>query len=200
MANLSSYKLCTHTHLLAVKAGVDRVVFIIDENRAPDFIGVCSHLPRGAIVIFREYDHPERRKLAYQYCQISKAAGLMFFVARDPDLARSVGAAGVHLPEYQLYRRQRLFGLKVSASVHNQKSLRQANSLGVDFALISPVFKTRSHVGAKTLGCYTLSAYVRRSSLPLVALGGVNKRTTGMLRGIPLAGIAAIDGLIMNKS
>ena len=105
-----------------------------------------------------------------------------------------MGADGYHMPEYQLNNPPNLAGLGlVSAACHTRKSLKKAERLAVDFALVSPVFPTASHPGAQHLGVHRLKRIIEGVKVPVVALGGVNKNTVGALKGVPLIGIAAID-------
>ncbi|WP_343868577.1 thiamine phosphate synthase, partial [Caenispirillum bisanense] len=53
--------------------------------------------------------------------------------------------------------------------------------LGADAALLSPVFPTRSHPGAATLGPWRFSLWAGAARLPVVALGGVTAATARRL-------------------
>ncbi len=103
---------------------------------------------------------------------------------------------GVHLTSQQLMgctERPLDEQTLVAASVHNERQLQQANLLGVDFVLISPVQKTSSHPDAIPLGWERFSQLTARASVPVYALGGMS------MDDIPLAemngaqGIAAIS-------
>ena len=78
------------------------------------------------------------------------------------------------------------------ASVHNETELQQANILGVDFVVISPVLPTDSHPSAPTLGWEEFSHLVRQSSMPVYALGGMTEEHRAMARQTGAQGIAAI--------
>ncbi|PCI63900.1 MAG: thiamine phosphate synthase [Kordiimonadales bacterium] len=177
-------------------ADVPNLIFVTDQSRVADPVSVCRQLPAGSIVICRDYDHADRTGLAKRLRKETHACTQFLLVAGDIRLARLVGADGVHLPEYQLERMPNIggFGL-VSAACHSRRALLRAQMLNVDFALVSPVFKTNSHPGAKTIGVHRLARLANSVKVPLVALGGVKPETASQLRGLGLLGIAAIGAL-----
>lgn len=172
-------------------------VFITDSARVPGAEAVIRGLPKGAIVICRDYDHPTRASFARQLRTVTRDCGHVFLVAGDAGLARDVGADGVHLPEHKLWQTPNLAGFSfISAACHTRRALCRAADIGVDLALVSPAFPTRSHAGAATLGMHRFSRLVEKASLPVAALGGVNVVTAKKLRPLGLAAFAAIDGFI----
>jgi len=174
-------------------AGVANLVFMTDSARAPDPVRVCNALPAGSIIICRDYDHADRLGLAMLLRRVTRSQKQLLLVAGDPALARLVGADGVHLPEYQLRKSPKLaiFSL-VSAACHTASSILRAQRIGVDFAIVSPIFATESHPHAAKLGVHKLARLVKISRIPLVALGGITAENVGQLKGVDLMGIAAI--------
>jgi thiamine monophosphate synthase len=184
------------THPLAKAAGVDWLFYCTDLARVCHPGKVIEKLPSGSVVICRDYDHAERETYARHLRALTCKNGQFLLVAGDVALARRVGADGVHLPEYMLRARPVLSGFRlITAACHSVQALRRAERLGVDFALVSPVFSTRSHVDARPLGLHRLSRHISGTRVPCVALGGVNVKTARKLRPLRLAGVAAIDGL-----
>ena len=175
-------------------ARVPNLVFLTDAVRAPNPTDICQRLPAGSIIILRDYDHADRTGLAENLRRVTRKQNQFLLIAGDPHLVRRVGADGLHLPEYQLERPPGLtsFGI-VSAACHSHRALLKAERLGVDFALVSPVFKTDSHSGAASLGIHRLARLAAISKIPLVALGGINGKNAAQLAGINLLGIAAIS-------
>lgn len=60
-----------------------------------------------------------------------------------------------------------------SASVHNIAGLKKAESIGLDFVVLSPVLKTRSHPKAKPMGWRIFKEMANQSSIPVYPLGGL---------------------------
>lgn len=174
-------------------AGVPNLVFMTDEDRVRDPVDVCMRLPAGSIIIARDYDHPDRVGLVSRLRRVTREQNQFMLVAGDAVLARQVDADGLHLPEYMLDDPPNLasFGL-ISAACHSHRAIRKAGQLGVDFALVSPVFTTDSHPDVPALGIHRLARLAAISTVPLVALGGINARNAAQLRYVDLIGIAAI--------
>ncbi len=94
----------------------------------------------------------------------------------DVDLARSAGADGVQLTERQLAILESRPPLElVGASCHSNDSLRRAESLGVDFAVIGPVKATPTHPKAKLLGWDGFGAIALHTAIPVYAIGGLTR-------------------------
>ncbi len=183
---------------LRVRAGVDKLVFITDANRMADPLNAIRRLPAGSLVILRDYDHLNRPQLAKEVSGICRQVGCWFVVAGDVSLARKTGADGLHLPEYMLRQPPLCWhGFRfLTAACHNRQSLERARRLGVDLALVSPVFPTQSHPGKTGLGIHRFARLIEHAGLPVAALGGVSRETAGYLQGIKIAAVAGISGIL----
>ncbi len=169
---------------------------VTDERVAEaDLLRAVMRLPRGSAVIFRHYSLAEdaRQALFEQVMRAAEARHCLVLLAGDPDLAWRWGADGYH------GRAVCKAGLH-SAPVHNHRELVQAEQAGADVLLISPLFATRSHPGARPLGAYRFAALVRQARVPVIALGGVKPRQAQLVRRLGASGYAAIDGLIGKRS
>jgi len=76
--------------------------------------------------------------------------------------------------------------------VHSLREIGRANRQRADAVLFSPVFATRSHPGAKTLGVVRFRLLARWSRVPVIALGGMDQAAA---RRLKVKRWAAIDGL-----
>lgn len=127
-----------------------------------------------------------------------RGRGLLFIWSGRSGQARHLGADGVYAAASQ-FSRQRAIGPQMLrlAAVHNLAEMAIANRLGADLVFLSPVFATRSHVGAKGLGIMRFAAIARCAQMPVCALGGV---TPGNYRKVAAFsyGFGAIDGLLNN--
>ncbi len=184
------------THIPAPVKNLPFAFFIADSASGLDLPAVAQKLDPGTGIIFRDYKAPNRDTMARTLADIAKKRDLVLLIAGDPDLALSVGAHGLHLPQWQLQAppfpiRQRS-GWIVTAATHDRQALRQAYRLKVDAALVSPVFSTPSHPDAVPLGVKGLRRLSRSARLPVYALGGITART---LYRLPpdIAGIAALS-------
>ena len=142
-------------------------------------------LPRGGGVVFRHYHlaEPERRQRFETIRRICRARGLLLVLSGTPALARTWRADG----SYGEAVRGRTL-----ATAHGLPEIGRANRLRAGAVLLSPVFPTRSHPGGRTLGPVRFLLLAQRSLVPVIALGGMNRRSA---RRLPGFGWAAIDGL-----
>ena len=132
--------------------------------------------------------------LAVDYC---RPYGLALLLNANPSLAIKTGAAGVHLNS------QRLMALKhrplpekawVAASCHSPEEIRQAELIGIDFVLLSPVLPTISHPDAQSLGWERFGEWADQANLPVFALGGMTRGHLEQARQQGGQGVAGIRG------
>lgn len=81
----------------------------------------------------------------------------------------------------------------LGASCHNARELALAESLGVSYALLSPVYKTGSHPGQSGIGFSGFKSLVERCSFPVYALGGLDESNMAEALSCGAQGIAAIS-------
>ena len=145
-----------------------------------------------------EEDAQRWKRLAQEASRLCREAGARLLVNSTPEMARQIGADGVHLNRYRLMSldsQAELEGLLVGASCHDEGELRQAQALGLDFAVLSPVLPTLSHPGAEALGWKRFSQLVEPVSLPVYALGGMRSGLEAAAWQHGAQGIAGIRGL-----
>jgi thiamine-phosphate pyrophosphorylase len=184
-------------------AGLPALILLTDARRLPDPLPALAGLPRGAAVILRHYGVAGRSGLARRLLAACRIRRLRLIIAADPAerpgalpgaLAARTGAAGVHLPERLLGRAYlRRPGRLITAAAHGPAGLRRACRAGAAAALLSPVFATQSHPGARPLGPNRFAAWARRAPLPVYALGGIDARTARRLGASGAVGLAGVD-------
>ena len=123
--------------------------------------------------------------------------GAKVLINGDIELARAVGADGVHLqPEHYRKLHARPAGnLLWAAACHDRDELLQAARLDADFAVLSPVLPTRSHPGAEVLGWHGFADAIRDLPMPVYALGGMKKGLLDSARFHNAHGIAMLSGI-----
>lgn len=180
----------------------DQLLVTPEPDDANDFLTeIEAILRRGVIklVLFRarslvknEYHHLARKlsELASTY-----DAGVMLYW--DEGLEQGGAIMGRHLTSAQLMalsQREYDQGL-LSAACHNLQEIQQANRLGLDFILLSPVQRTLSHPDARPLGWSDFQALVDQASMPVYALGGLSPQDLPLAKTHGAQGIAAIRSL-----
>ncbi|MDE0878759.1 MAG: thiamine phosphate synthase [Sphingomonas bacterium] len=150
-----------------------------DERMGDGLWRALRALPPGAGVVFRHYATAPRKRygLWLRARRIAQARGL-FIVAAGP----MPGADGEHNGHRA-----------TTASAHNRReAMRKRHA---HYLFVSPVFATRSHPGASTLGPATAAAITRRLDVRTIALGGMTARRWRRIRHLGFDGWAAIDAL-----
>ena len=140
-----------------------------------------KRMPRGSGFVFRHYHLAEsdRRARFKALIRIARKRGLTVILSGDAAQARRWGADGS-------------YGAHTDATLATAHSLRELRRVrGACAVLLSPVFPTRSHPGAKVLGPLRFRLLAGRSPAPIIALGGMNPATARRLKWPRWAGIDA---------
>ena len=130
--------------------------------------------------------------------QLCRQFGTRLLLNADPALVAETDADGVHLGSVRL-RELSVRPLSddriVSASCHTLEDIRHAETLGLDFVVVSPVQQTASHPEARPLGFAGLQQLTEQAALPVYALGGMQLSDKDAAFRHGAQGIAAISGL-----
>lgn len=161
---------------------------------------VLEHALRAFTVpiafVFRHYHLPPVKRFARfrTLARIARGQRHWLILSDSALTAREWGADGIYGTPLALYpRRQSLLRI---AAVHTMREIAQANNIGADAVMLSPVFATRSHPGATTLGPQRFLQMAKHARMPVIALGGMNQDYANQLRWPRWA---AIDGLTTGK-
>jgi thiamine-phosphate pyrophosphorylase len=151
---------------------------------------VLARLPRGSGVIFRHYHlaGPERRARFKALRRAARRKGHLFVLSGTAAEAQSWRADGTYGEPQRLAKNPALLRL---TSVHSLREIAGARRVRADGVLLSPVFPTRSHPGAKPLGPVRFRLVAARAAMPVIALGGMVEHNARRLKWRKWA---AIDG------
>ena len=123
------------------------------------------------------------------------ATGARLVLNGPATLVRKLGLDGVHLTSGMLMTlEERPVSIRrlVGASCHSSVELAHAQSIGVDFACLSPVLPTGSHPDAPVLGFGEFSGLVKACEIPVFALGGLGPTDLARVRNAGGHGVAGI--------
>ncbi len=113
----------------------------------------------------------------------------------DEDLARAVGAHGLHLSSARLLQTEQRPAFDwVAASCHSASDLARAVELGLDFTVLGPLMPTPTHPDAAGMGWSEFARLTARSAVPVFALGGMRESLLGTAHGHGAQGIALMRG------
>lgn len=135
-------------------------------------------------------------QLLQELQQRAGSAGAVLMVNDELADSAEAPATGIHLSGRHLYacsERPREAEW-VAASCHSAADLHRAESLGLDFAVLSPVLPTRSHPDAEPLWWQGFADRVRDAGIPVYALGGMHAGLLDQAWTSGAQGIAGIRG------
>lgn len=164
---------------------IPRLWLMTDERLGDTLWAALARLPCGAGVVFRHYSLPlaERKALFARIDRIARRRRLMLIVARPWQVSPGIGVHG------ERHGRAKLR----TAPAHSRREALTAIRAGADALFVSPIFATRSHPGAPALGVVRLGLMMRGLGVPLIALGGMDRRRARALAQLDIHGWAGID-------
>ena len=143
----------------------------------------------------KRLDESSRLAVGKKTAELARNAGALLVVNDDENLARALGADGLHWSAPQLARAARRPDFDLAgASCHGRAEILRAQELGLDYAMVSPVKRTLSHAQAPPLGWEAFSRLAREFDIPLYGLGGLTSRD------LPDAFAAGAQGAAMMRA
>jgi thiamine-phosphate pyrophosphorylase len=152
------------------------------DERLGDLLALVARLPRGTGVVFRHHATPlgERRRLLRRLAVLAASGRIVLVRGGEA----GIGGAGL--------RRHGGPGA-FTWPVHDRAEAVRAVRRGARVLFVSPVFPTRSHPGARSLGPRRAAAIVRGLPAQAIALGGMNAQRFRHIERLGFHGWAAID-------
>lgn len=168
-------------------ADVKLYVLITEALCAGPWLETCEQaLAGGADVLqLREKSLTDSELLARATALVAccRRAGGLAILNDRPDIARLAGADGVHVGQQDLsvHEVRRVAGpsLLVGQSTHTVDQARTALAASPDYLAVGPMFASATKPQEVIAGPRTLAAVRALTSLPLVAIGGINADNLG---------------------
>lgn len=163
-------------------------------------------LKGGATVIQlrdKEKSGRELYRIGVKLREITKKYKALFIVNDRLDIALAVGADGVHLGmnDLPISVARRIAGNNfiIGASVTSPEEAVLAEKEGADYISAQSIFETSSKEDVKVVGLEGLKAIVKVSSLPVIAIGGINKDNIRDVMKTGVKGIAVISAIVSKE-
>lgn len=150
----------------------------------------------------REKDLPDRETLdrAKRLAALCRDRGAIFIVNDRPDIALAAGAHGVHLGQDDLpvsaARRMLPARYIVGVSTHTIEQADAAIADAPDYIAVGPMFDSPTKPQKLIAGSELLATVRTRTSLPLVAIGGINPANVGAVLAAGPCGICVCRAVI----
>jgi thiamine-phosphate pyrophosphorylase len=144
-------------------------------------------------------------RIAEQIQALCKRAGVSFIINDRVDVAIASHADGVHLGQgdfpIPLARKLLGEGAIIGGSAGNAEEAQKCFLEGADYIGFGPVYSTSSKEDAgPASGLYLLRQVVEKIPLPIIAIGGINKDNTVLVRESGAYGIAVISAVCCEKN
>jgi thiamine-phosphate pyrophosphorylase len=168
-----------------------------DERMGERLWEAIDRLPiKRSGIVFRHYQSPRevRAALAERVAEICNRRSLTLAIARDAELARTLGADLVHNPA------ELPVGMPFSRSVHSLEEAEAAKAEGASLVFVSPVYPTSSHPGRKALYRPAALKIAKAAGVPAIALGGMDALKSARLQREGFYGWAGIDAWLDAKT
>lgn len=154
------------------------------------------------IIQLREKKMPpgDRAALAKKIIRLKKDHDFIFIINDDAALAREVNADGVHLGQddlpVQAARKILGKGKIIGKSSHSLAQAKMALAEDINYLACGAIFPSPTKAGNHPfVGLETLKQVVQLSTLPVVAIGGINHHNAGEVLSTGVSAIAIISAL-----
>ena len=183
-----------------------RLYFITDSTgySEEEFLyRVESALSKGVTLLqLREKEKTTREyiELAEKVHNITKKYNVPLIIDDRVDVALGIDAEGVHVGQSDMpvYIARRLMGENkiIGATTKTVEQAREAFEQGADYLGVGAIYPTTTKVKTVLTSTDTLKDICNSVSIPVNAIGGLNKSNIDILKGIPIAGICVVSAIM----
>lgn len=184
----------------------DKKIIAISDRQAVkgDFLDFVARLGRAKVdaLILREKDMRENDyyDLAKEVLKICKKHKLVCFLHNFDKVALKLNHRYFHCPLDILRAEPRVvryFHL-IGTSIHSSDELLEAMEFNCHYALFGHIFETLAKPLLPPRGLDMLAQICEQSTIPIYAVGGINKNNVEKLANIDIAGICMKGALIQS--
>jgi thiamine-phosphate pyrophosphorylase len=191
----------------ATRRSIPRLYAILDRNgsgpRPPGEL--ARALAQAGVRLIQYRDKKGSSRQIFEASQAIAGAlegsGCIFIVNDRADIARAIGAAGVHVGRddlpVDLARRVLLPRQMLGVSTHNLEQAAEAEASSADYVAIGPIFPTASKERPDpVVGLEGLKRVRRVVKKPLVAIGGISLENAKLVIEAGADSVAVIGSLM----
>lgn len=153
----------------------------------------------------KDLDGGALRALAADLARLCRRAGATFLVNDRIDVALAVDADGVQLPgvSFRVAEARQLLGpgKLIGVSTHDPTEVTAAAQSGASFAVFGPIYATPSKAAyGEPQGIERLRQICATTTLPIVAIGGIDAARAAEVGRAGAAGIAVVSAILSASS
>jgi thiamine-phosphate pyrophosphorylase len=177
-----------------------KIYAILDDGLFPDarqLLRKFSDLTESPIDVlqlrFKNLAKDSVYNAAKKIVRTAKKKNLPIIINDRPEIALALGCSGIHLGKGDISAKcaRRILGKGaiIGRTIRGIKDLEFIDKKEVDYVAIGPVFRTPLKPELKKISRQRLREVQKRTQLPLVAIGGINKRN---VREVAACGIKTV--------
>ncbi len=187
--------------------GLDTRLYVITDSTGfseEEFLSrVEQALMGGATLLqLREKEKSTREylALAQKVHRLTKKYHIPLIIDDRVDVALAMEAEGVHVGQSDMpvFLARKLMGKDkiVGATAKTVVQAREAYEQGADYLGVGAIYPTTTKVKTILTSTETLRDICHCVPIPVNAIGGLNKDNIHILKGIPIAGICVVSGIM----
>lgn len=188
-----------------LRAGVLYAIVDLGYIEACEVARVAASLISGGVDIIqlrgKEQTVAELTKIAGELHAITAAAGIPLVINDHPEIARDIGAEGVHVGQEDLpvaEARARAGGnCFVGKSTHSFAQATQAAAEGADYIGFGPLFATPTKPDYAAIGLQQIRAVHAALTLPIFCIGGIKHANLPEIMAAGARRVVIVSGLLL---
>ena len=142
--------------------------------------------------------------LARKVHSLTEKYGVPLIIDDRLDVAMAVDAEGVHLGQSDMpvATARKLWGKEkiIGATAKTVEQATEAYGQGADYLGVGAIFPTTTKVKTVLTSVETLREICKAVSIPVYAIGGLNRENMEVLAGVPSAGICVVSAIMKAKN
>ena len=180
--------------------------FITDSSNyiEHEFLNRVEKALQGGVTLMqlREKDKTTREyiELAQKVHSITNKYNVPLIIDDRVDVALAVNAEGVHVGQSDMpvNSARKLMGENkiVGATTKTVEQAKEAYEQGADYLGVGAIYPTTTKVKTVLTSTDTLRDICNAVSIPVNAIGGLNKDNIDVLEGIPISGICVVSAIM----
>lgn len=193
-----------------MKSKIDYTLYLVTDRNlmAADSIEECVEqaiLGGCTVVQLREKNasSDEFFQTALRVREVTASFGVPLIINDRADIALAVDADGLHIGQDDLpyEAARRIFGQNkiIGISTHNVAEAKEAALAGADYIGVGAMFTTGTKTNVSPTGIDELIRIREAVKIPIVAIGGINKKNVPLLRNTGVDGIAVVSAVVAEK-
>ncbi|MBQ7522519.1 MAG: thiamine phosphate synthase [Clostridia bacterium] len=147
----------------------------------------------------KELNNEDFLQEALQLSALCKKYNVPFLINDNVEIAVKCNADGVHVGQDDMTAKKvrAILGKNkiIGVSVHSVEEALEAVKNGADYLGVGAMFSTSTKTDVNVLPTETLKAIYHAVSIPVVAIGGINKTNIPKLSGTGVDGIALVSAI-----